>query len=165
MSRRRGEHKPTMDSTPKEKKSTEIDQLREHHEDATSGYLYIWVVLAVGLAGASYYFSGYLTSASVDNIAASVATVPESYAICGGNPGSIYTVDDIHPNVDCILVHKDEIRVTGTAGTLLRSLQNDVSNMVAQMILLHIGTSIKTRSSRSSTAMNPRRRNRCQLST
>ncbi|KAI0799818.1 amidohydrolase family-domain-containing protein [Irpex lacteus] len=90
-------------------------ELQEHHEDATSGYLYVWVVLAVGLAGASYYFSGYLTSASTDNIAASVATVPESYAICGGNPGSIYTVDDTHPNVDCILVHKDEIRVTGTA--------------------------------------------------
>ncbi len=165
MSRRRGGHKLTMDWAPKEKKSPGMYELQEHHEDATSGYLYVWVVLAVGLAGASYYFSGYLTSASTDNIAASVATVPESYAICGGNPGSIYTVDDTHPNVDCILVHKDEIRVTGTAGTRLRSLQNDISNVVVQITPPHIGTSIKTRSSRSSTAMNPRRKNRCQLST
>ena len=90
--------------------------LDDHKE---GGQLKIWlaVAVAIGLAGFSYYLSGYSTHAGTPQTSVSRTSVPESYAICGGTPETIYTVDESHPNVDCLLIHKDEIRVAGTLGS------------------------------------------------
>ncbi|GJE95765.1 amidohydrolase [Phanerochaete sordida] len=75
-----------------------------------------WVLVAVALAGASYFLARR-PAAKED---AGITRLPESYGLCG-EPGKIYTVDDDHPKVDCILVRKDEILATGTRDDIARA--------------------------------------------
>ena len=121
MSKRKGDkpRAPNMDTSSTEMKSGGIDVVRDYDDDhKEGGQLKIWlaVAVAIGLAGFSYYLSGYSTHAGIPQTSVSRTSVPESYAVCGGTPGTIYTVDESHPNVDCLLIHKDEIRVAGTLG-------------------------------------------------
>ncbi|KAI0087591.1 amidohydrolase family-domain-containing protein [Irpex rosettiformis] len=134
MSKRKGSDKSKMDISPSKesrKSVTEQDTIQEFGDHETSGKAYIWLAaaVAIGLASASYYLSSYLTSGGIPQTPVSVTAVPESYAVCGDTQGIIYTVDDAHPNVDCLLIHKDEIRVAGTAddiNTYWEQYQNEV---------------------------------------
>jgi hypothetical protein len=77
-----------------------------------------WILTALLLAGASYVFT---TRGSLGSIAptqpATLSKLPESYGLCGES-GKVYTVDKDKPNVDCILVRKDDILATGTKGNV-----------------------------------------------
>ncbi|KAI0688514.1 amidohydrolase family-domain-containing protein [Cytidiella melzeri] len=110
MSKRRMENpKPTTQRSVKQEDHRHSNIAKEVDEQDTKGQFYMWlaVALAIVLAGASYYVSGFYTT--------STTVVPESYAVCGHSSGKIYTVDNAQPNVDCLLIHKNEIRETGTA--------------------------------------------------
>ncbi|KAI0341229.1 hypothetical protein BDW22DRAFT_1359484 [Trametopsis cervina] len=87
----------------------------------TAGFPFAWMAfgVAVVLAGSSYYLYGSLEGNSSRH-GSSTPIVPQSYAVCGQSPNSIYTVDDTKPNVDCILVHQDEVRVTGNTSEIHR---------------------------------------------
>lgn len=76
-----------------------------------------WLAAALALGGASYLMATY-RSASTSGASSAVTVTPESYAVCT-EPGKVYTVDEARPNVDCILIQKDEIRVAGSIGTFV----------------------------------------------
>ncbi|KZT68098.1 hypothetical protein DAEQUDRAFT_790892 [Daedalea quercina L-15889] len=69
------------------------------------------VFLAAALAGVATYVCriGYGGATRRHH---SVTSVPESYAVCA-EPGLVYTVDELRPNADCLLVRKDRIAATG----------------------------------------------------
>jgi hypothetical protein len=102
------ERKETKQDVPKVTEDT------RELETSSNGQLFTWIAIAVAasLAGASYYFAGFLTTKTP--VTSRTTDLPESYAVCGHSPSQIYTVDDTRSNVDCLIVHKDEIRAVGT---------------------------------------------------
>ena len=99
-----------------EKTGLEDSSASSSPQKVQQGTSYVaWLAVAVALAGASFFFAKYHDASGKDR-ESRTAVVPESYAVCT-EPGKIYTVDDARPTVDCLLIHKDEIRVAGTFGT------------------------------------------------
>ncbi|KAL6308903.1 amidohydrolase family-domain-containing protein [Sparassis latifolia] len=67
-----------------------------------------WLCVASVLAGIAYRIN--LSGPEYKT----VTQLPDSYALCSNN-GTIYTVNEVEPVVDCMLVRKDKIIATGTS--------------------------------------------------
>ncbi|KAI0920404.1 hypothetical protein AcW1_002156 [Taiwanofungus camphoratus] len=67
-------------------------------------------LLGAVFAGIATYQSRIL---SVRHLGHAATQLPESYALCT-DPGKVYTVDEVKPNVDCMLVRRDRIMATGS---------------------------------------------------
>lgn len=74
----------------------------ESHPDFAFPWLFILVALAV-------FALSFLFKERLDSV------VPKTYAVCS-KEGSIYTVDESKPRVECIVVHGSKIIDTGSAG-------------------------------------------------
>lgn len=109
------EKQPLQSQDDKSAPQGQPEESGSFNDDDKGSYL-MWLGAAVVLACASYLLTAYYHAS--DTHSASISMVPESYAVCT-DAGKIYTIDNVNPTVDCILIHRDEFRASGTIGVYI----------------------------------------------